>query len=97
MLTAIRKLYQGSASYDDMQVYAEKAVYDDPFSYCDTRYKVAGQWYGQCATYQTPEPESWARGLNPKDLRESLADMRSSTKEYPKSPPPPLSTRSKWS
>ena len=29
-----------------MLVYAEKAVYDDPWSYCDTRYKIAGQWYG---------------------------------------------------
>ncbi|KAL4884894.1 hypothetical protein BJY04DRAFT_214777 [Aspergillus karnatakaensis] len=42
----ILNLYQGSASEEDMRVYAEKAVYDDPFSYCDTRYKVAGQWYG---------------------------------------------------
>jgi hypothetical protein len=29
-----------------MSVYAEKAIYDDPLSYCDTRYKIAGQWYG---------------------------------------------------
>lgn len=29
-----------------MQVYAENAIYDDPWSYCDTRYKIAGQWYG---------------------------------------------------
>ena len=29
-----------------MQVYAEKTIYDDPWSYCDTRYKTAGQWYG---------------------------------------------------
>ncbi|KAI6082247.1 hypothetical protein F4821DRAFT_281992 [Hypoxylon rubiginosum] len=42
----ILNLYGGSASEDDMKVYAEKAVYDDPFSYCDTRYKIAGQWYG---------------------------------------------------
>ncbi|KAK9773402.1 putative SnoaL-like domain-containing protein [Seiridium cardinale] len=27
-------------------VYDKDAVYDDPFSYCDTRYKIAGQWYG---------------------------------------------------
>ncbi|GLA29646.1 hypothetical protein M752DRAFT_303934 [Aspergillus phoenicis ATCC 13157] len=39
-------LYCGSASAEDMSVYAEQAVYDDPFSYCDTRYKIAGQWYG---------------------------------------------------
>ncbi|KAF2812991.1 uncharacterized protein BDZ99DRAFT_460311 [Mytilinidion resinicola] len=29
-----------------MQVYAPNAIYDDPWSYCDDRYKVAGQWYG---------------------------------------------------
>lgn len=34
----ILSLYDGSASKDDMDVYAEQAVYDDPFSYCDTRY-----------------------------------------------------------
>ncbi|OJK04256.1 hypothetical protein ASPACDRAFT_112707 [Aspergillus aculeatus ATCC 16872] len=42
----ILNLYGGSASASDMQVYAEQAVYDDPLSYCDTRYKIAGQWYG---------------------------------------------------
>lgn len=34
---SIINLYCGSASEKDMKVYAEKAVYDDPFSYCDTR------------------------------------------------------------
>jgi hypothetical protein len=29
-----------------MQVYAPTAIYDDPWSYCDDRYKIAGQWYG---------------------------------------------------
>ncbi|RDW78714.1 uncharacterized protein DSM5745_05566 [Aspergillus mulundensis] len=42
----ILSLYAGSASKDDMEVYTEQAIYDDPFSYCDTRYKIAGQWYG---------------------------------------------------
>ncbi|PYH84400.1 hypothetical protein BO82DRAFT_430107 [Aspergillus uvarum CBS 121591] len=42
----ILNLYGGSASESDMQVYAEQAIYDDPLSYCDTRYKIAGQWYG---------------------------------------------------
>ena len=42
----ITNLYSGSANETDMRVYAEKAVYDDPWSYCDTRYKIAGQWYG---------------------------------------------------
>ncbi|KAK4565703.1 hypothetical protein LTR86_003551 [Recurvomyces mirabilis] len=46
IVDAITRLYSGSASEEDMQVYAEKSVYDDPWSYCDTRYKIAGQWYG---------------------------------------------------
>jgi hypothetical protein len=40
-------LYSGSASEEDMQVYPEKAIYDDPWSYCATSYKIAGQWYGE--------------------------------------------------
>ncbi|KAI1800298.1 hypothetical protein F4811DRAFT_539786 [Daldinia bambusicola] len=39
----IINLYCGQASEENMRVYAEKAIYDDPFSYCDTRYKIAGQ------------------------------------------------------
>ncbi|KAI5270842.1 hypothetical protein E4T47_05813 [Aureobasidium subglaciale] len=46
IVKSICALYSGSASEEDMQVYAEQAVYDDPWSYCDTRYKIAGQWYG---------------------------------------------------
>lgn len=46
ILDSITRLYSGSASESDMSVYAETAVYDDPWSYCDTRYKIAGQWYG---------------------------------------------------
>jgi hypothetical protein len=49
IVDAICRLYSGSASKDDMQVYAENAVYDDPWSYCDDRFKVAGQWYGGLA------------------------------------------------
>ena len=52
IVNAITSLYSGSASKEDMEVYAEKAIYDDPWSYCDTRYKVAGQWYGRL----TPPP-----------------------------------------
>jgi hypothetical protein len=47
ILQSICNLYSGSASEEDMQVYAAESVYDDPFSYCDTRYKIAGQWYGE--------------------------------------------------
>jgi len=39
----ITNLYCGSSNEADMQVYAEKAIYDDPYSYCDTRYKIAGK------------------------------------------------------
>jgi hypothetical protein len=46
IVDSICRLYSGSASEDDMQVYATEAIYDDPWSYCDTRYKIAGQWYG---------------------------------------------------
>lgn len=46
IVKAITSLYSGSASEEDMHVYAQEAIYDDPWSYCDTRYKIAGQWYG---------------------------------------------------
>ena len=46
IVRSITNLYSGSSSEIDMMVYAEKAIYDDPLSYCDTRYKIAGQWYG---------------------------------------------------
>ncbi|KAG9202845.1 hypothetical protein G6514_003867 [Epicoccum nigrum] len=46
IVQSICNLYSGSASKEDMLVYAEEAIYDDPWSYCDTRYKIAGQWYG---------------------------------------------------
>lgn len=53
ILDSVCRLYSGSAIHEegstgeqDMRVYAKKAVYDDVWSYCDTRYKIAGQWYG---------------------------------------------------
>ena len=53
ILDSIVRLYSGSATHDegstgkqDMLVYAKKSIYDDIASYCDTRYKIAGQWYG---------------------------------------------------
>lgn len=54
IVKAITNLYSGSASAEDMRVYAEKAVYDDPWSFCDTRYKIAGQWYGMRVLQSTP-------------------------------------------
>ena len=47
IVQSITNLYSGSASEADMEVYAHEAIYDDPWSYCDTRYKIAGQWYGR--------------------------------------------------
>ncbi|KAL5116776.1 hypothetical protein ACEQ8H_005388 [Pleosporales sp. CAS-2024a] len=46
ILQSICNLYSGCANEEDMRVYAHEAIYDDPWSYCDTRYKIAGQWYG---------------------------------------------------
>ncbi|KAF7944419.1 hypothetical protein EAE96_010815 [Botrytis aclada] len=51
IVTSITSLYSGSCveggtGEQDMHVYSEKAIYDDPWSYCDTRFKIAGQWYG---------------------------------------------------
>lgn len=43
IVKSITSLYSGSCSEEDMQVYAEKSIYDDPYSYCDTRYKIAGK------------------------------------------------------
>ena len=47
IVKAITNLYSGSASEEDIMVYAKEAVYDDPLSFCDTRYKIAGQWWGE--------------------------------------------------
>ena len=53
ILDSILRLYSGSGTNDegstgaqDMRVYAKQTVYDDIASYCDTRYKIAGQWWG---------------------------------------------------
>jgi len=47
IIKAITGLYSSSASEEDIMVYARDSVYDDPWSYCDTRYKIAGQWWGE--------------------------------------------------
>lgn len=46
-MNKITRLYSGSASEEDMLVYTKKAIYDDPWSYCEDRYRIAGQWYGE--------------------------------------------------
>jgi hypothetical protein len=53
IVQAICNLYSGSASEEDMMVYGKEAIYDDPWSYCDTRYKIAGQWYGEYLVEKT--------------------------------------------
>ncbi|KAH0612227.1 uncharacterized protein H6S33_010279 [Morchella sextelata] len=40
----IISLYAGNPSESAMRHYHENSIYDDPFSFCDTRYKIAGQW-----------------------------------------------------
>jgi hypothetical protein len=47
IVDAITNLYSGSASEEDMLVYSNRAIYDDPWSYCEDRYRIAGQWYGE--------------------------------------------------
>ena len=56
IVDSICHLYSGGASEELMKVYAEKAIYDDPFSYCDTRYKIAGQWYGMIPPFPDHDP-----------------------------------------
>ena len=68
IVKSITSLYSGSASEEDMQVYAKEAIYDDPWSYCDTRYKIAGQWYGTsegsaCACMSTRLLTAFSFGL----------------------------------
>ena len=46
IIKAITSLYSGSANKEDMEVYAEESIYDDPLSYCSNRRDIAGQWYG---------------------------------------------------
>lgn len=53
ILDSVLRLYSGSATHEaestgeaDCRVYAKTAIYDDVWSFCDTRYKIAGQWYG---------------------------------------------------
>ena len=56
IVDSIVRLYSGSSNESDMNVYDEKAIYDDPYSYCDTRYKIAGQWYGLPKIFSGLEP-----------------------------------------
>jgi hypothetical protein len=55
IVDSICNLYSGKANEKDMEVYAKESVYDDPWSYCDTRYKIAGQWYGTCINPSNPK------------------------------------------
>jgi hypothetical protein len=49
IVETINALYSGCAKTRDapeMLVYAEEAIYDDPWSFCDTRRKIAAQMMG---------------------------------------------------
>jgi hypothetical protein len=67
LLNDVLALYGSRPSEQAMNRYAEKAVYDDPFSFCDTRYKIAGQWYGLPMIFQKTEPKEWEVVRNEKD------------------------------
>jgi hypothetical protein len=47
IVDTITRLYSCKATEEDFKVYDEKAIYDDPLSYCDTREKIAAQWVGE--------------------------------------------------
>ncbi|KAI6810412.1 hypothetical protein KC332_g12403 [Hortaea werneckii] len=87
IVDSILRLYSGSGNHEegstgekDMRVYAKQAVYDDVWSYCDTRYKIAGQWYGIPAVMKssetkaieivssTPSPDSPGTGMKPGEI-----------------------------
>ena len=61
IVDSICRLYPGSASKEYMHVYAEKAIYNNPWSYCDTRYKIAGQWYAYSSLPQVLSISSFPR------------------------------------
>jgi len=71
IVRSIRNLYSGSASKGDMMVYADEAIYDDPWNYCDARYKIAGQWYGMHlpkTTYDTAVRDNSSRCSQDKEV-----------------------------
>lgn len=59
LLQDILSLYSGCPSESALRRYALRAIYDDPFSYCDTRYKIAGQWYGLPKLFSNCETEAY--------------------------------------
>lgn len=50
-----------------MRHYHENSIYDDPFSFCDTRYKIAGQWYGLPKAFKSLNPRAHEVVANEKD------------------------------
>lgn len=50
IIERICSLYSGSASVEDMGVYAERAVYDDPLSFCEYRFSIFN-FFGQLSFF----------------------------------------------
>ncbi|RPB17238.1 hypothetical protein P167DRAFT_498877, partial [Morchella conica CCBAS932] len=63
----IVSLYAGNPSESAMRHYHENSIYDDPFSFCDTRYKIAGQWYGLPKAFKSLNPKAYEVVANEKD------------------------------
>lgn len=63
----IISLYAGNPSESAMRHYHENSIYDDPFSFCDTRYKIAGQWYGLPKAFKSLNPKAYEVVANEKD------------------------------
>ncbi|KAI5841473.1 hypothetical protein DFP73DRAFT_499160 [Morchella snyderi] len=63
----IISLYAGKPSESALCHYHENSIYDDPFSFCDTRYKIAGQWYGLPKAFKSLNPKAHEVVANEKD------------------------------
>ncbi|RPA82319.1 hypothetical protein BJ508DRAFT_318096 [Ascobolus immersus RN42] len=69
LLEDVLALYCGQPSVERVRRYAPDAVYDDPLSYANDRYQIAGQWFAlpkmaRCENkgYEVvrDEPETWS-------------------------------------
>jgi hypothetical protein len=68
VLDAVLSLYSGKPSEAACLNYASRSIYDDPLSFCDTRRKIAAQWYAlhKCfSNVQVKEYEVVHSGKNP--------------------------------
>ena len=67
LLSDILALYCGRPSESALRRYAPRAVFEDPFALCDTRYKIATSSVptGSCPGPPPPEPSSRDGGPSP--------------------------------